>query len=57
MKKRILSAIIIATVVLGATYTPECYAIEEITPPLTKKELREQFNTINSSNAFLVFKL
>ena len=43
MKKRILSAIIIATVVLGATCTPECYAIEEITPPLTKKELREQF--------------
>ena len=42
MKKRFLSAIIIATVVLGATYTPECYAIEEITPPLTKKELREQ---------------
>ena len=43
MRKRILSAIIIATVVLGATCTPECYAIEEITPPLTKKELREQF--------------
>ena len=42
MKKRILSAIIIATVVLGAICVPECYAIEEITPPLTKKELREQ---------------
>ena len=42
MKKRILSAIIVTTIALGATCAPECSAIEEIATPLTKKELKEQ---------------
>ena len=42
MKKRLLSAIIVATITFGIVYSPECFAIEEISTPLTKKELKKQ---------------
>jgi hypothetical protein len=42
MKKRLLPAIIVATITFGVFYSPECYAIEEISTPLTKKELKKQ---------------
>lgn len=42
MKKRLLPAIIVATITFGVFYSPECYAIDEISTPLTKKELKKQ---------------